>query len=79
MKITFANGAELPILGVNGRVVTHNGVQRDSLLIMMSPDAVTLEQALAAFSEDACTQLWLTDTDSTYVHEIGRASCRERV
>lgn len=69
MKITFANGAELPVLGVHGRVVTHNGVQRDSLLIMMSPDAVTLEQALAAFSEDACGTIWLTDADGTYVHE----------
>ena len=69
MKITLENGAELEVLGVHGQTVLHEGVQRDSLTVLMDPEVVDLEQALAAFAPSACGTITLTDDDGTYVHE----------
>ena len=61
MKILLENGAELEVLGVHGQTVLHEGVQRDSLVVLMDPEVVDLDQALAAFAPSACGTITLTD------------------
>lgn len=69
MKITFSSKASLDVLGVHGASVMHEGVQRDCLTVLMDPDAVPLEKALAAFTPEACQRLTLEDENGSYVHE----------
>lgn len=70
MKLTFANGSELDVLGVHGRTVIYEGIQRDSLIFLMDPNAVSLEDAMGAFTESACKTMQLTDDKGNmFVHE----------
>ena len=73
MTLTFKDGTTLPLLGVHGRTMNYEGVLRDSLLFLMDPAEVSLEQALAAFTPERCGAIQLMDeTDrrrEVFVHE----------
>lgn len=49
MKIKLANHAELDALGVHGQHTFYQGVNRDCLIFLFDPAAVSLETVCAAF------------------------------
>lgn len=69
MEIKLSNGAQLNALGVHGRKVNYQGVQRDCLIILIDPQTVTVEQVCAAFTEENCRSIEIADSDGTYIHE----------
>lgn len=73
MTLTFKDGTTLPLLGVHGRTMNYEGVLRDSLLFLMDPEKVSLEQVLESFTPERCVAVQLVDeTDrrrEVFVHE----------
>ena len=78
MKVTLKDGKEFTALGVHGRSMQYQGVQRDSLIFIFDPATVTLEEIMEAFTEISCSSIALTDNDDTvFFHE--NPSFRKRV
>ncbi len=73
MTLTFKDGSTLPLLGVHGRTMNYEGVLRDSLLFLMNPEKVSLEQAMEAFTPERCESIQLMDEtdrrEEVFVHE----------
>lgn len=70
MKITLSNGTEFEALGVHGRSMNYQGVQRDSLVFMFNPDDYSLNDIVNAFNEENCPSIALEDGDgNVYLHE----------
>ena len=73
MTVTFQDGTSLPLLGVHGRPVNYEGVQRDSLLFLMDPERVPIQAAMEAFTPENCQAVTLAAEDGAhpeaFVHE----------
>lgn len=70
MKIVLSNGKELEALGVHGRSLNYQGVMRDSLIFLFDPAVVSVEDAMADFTEDACSVITIVEEDgSMFFHE----------
>lgn len=70
MKITLSNGKVFETLGVHGRSMLYQGVQRDSLIFMFDPEKVTMEDVIQSFTEDNCLAITITDDEgNVFVHE----------
>ena len=73
MTLTLKDGTTLPLLGVHGRTMNYEGVLRDSLLFLMDPEKISLEQAMEALTPGQCAEIRLMDeTDrrqEVFVHE----------
>ena len=69
MKIKLTDGTELNALGVHGRTINYQGVQRDSLIFLFDPQAITLEQVCTAFVAENCQSITIEDSSGTYIHE----------
>jgi len=69
MKVQLYNGVELEASGVFGRSCFYQGVSRDSLVFLFSPESVSLEAVRAAFTPANCREILLSDEQEMFVHE----------
>ena len=70
MKVTLSNGKELEALGVHGRSISYQGVQRDSLIFLFDIENESLSDALKDFTAENCGTITLTNEDEEqFIHE----------
>ena len=70
MKVTLSNGKELEALGVHGRSISYQGVQRDSLIFLFEIENESLSDALEDFTAENCGSITLTNDDKEqFIHE----------
>ena len=70
MKVTLSNGKELEALGVHGRNISYQGVQRDSLIFLFEIDIESLTDAMTDFTAENCKVVTLeSDDGEQFIHE----------
>ena len=70
MKVTLSNGKEIEALGVHGRNISYQGVQRDSLLFLFEIDNESLTDAMTDFTAENCKVVTLeSDDGEQFIHE----------
>ena len=70
MKVTLSNGKELEALGVHGRSISYQGVQRDSLIFLFEIENESLSDALEDFTAENCGSITLkNDDEELFIHE----------
>ena len=70
MKVILSNGRELEALGVHGRNISYQGVQRDSLIFLFDIENESLADAMTDFTAENCSKIMLTNEDEEqFIHE----------
>lgn len=69
MIIKLANGSELTVLGVHGRNVNYQGVNRDSLILLFDVNIYTLTEISDLFTAENCATIALIDDGCMSLHE----------
>ena len=70
MKVILSNGREIEALGVHGRSISYQGVQRDSLIFLFEVENESLSDALEDFTAENCGSITLkNDDEEQFIHE----------
>lgn len=70
MKVILSNGREIEALGVHGRNISYQGVQRDSLIFLFEIENESLTDAMTDFTAENCSKIMLTNEDEEqFIHE----------
>lgn len=69
MKIILLDGTELESLGVHGRTITYQGINRDSLIFIFDPNVVDINTVKEKFTPENCESIILVEDHDEFIHE----------
>ena len=70
MKVILSNGRGIEALGVHGRNISYQGVQRDSLIFLFEIENESLADAMTDFTDENCAVVTLeSDDGERFIHE----------
>lgn len=66
--IRFENGNKLPVLGVHSQYIQYGGIQRDHLIFLFDPSAVSLAEIEEEFTPANCRNIAIIQDGEEFVY-----------